>query len=139
MQDTDAQVRLQRLAELPLKPVGPQRGLVAGTLASLRDIANYRELLVLLVRRELRARYKDSSLGFVWSLVKPVAQLLIYFVVIGKFLGAARAIPEFAIYVFCGLTMWALFNEVVSGGAGSVVANSGMLRAAPRNFPMTTK
>jgi ABC-2 type transport system permease protein len=141
MQDSDAQVRLQRLAELPLRPVGPQRGLVGGTLASLRDIAGYRELLVLLVRRELRARYKNSSLGFVWSLVKPVAQLLIYFVVIGKFLGAARSIPEFAIFVFSGLTMWALFNETVSGGAGAIVANAGLIKKVylPREvFPLST-
>jgi ABC-2 type transport system permease protein len=141
MQDSDAEVRLQRLAELPLKPVGPQRGFVAGTLASLRDIAGYRELLVLLVRRELRARYKNSSLGAVWSLVKPVAQLLIYFVVIGQFLGAARGIPEFAIFVFSGLTMWALFNETVSGGAGAIVSNAGLIKKVylPREvFPLST-
>jgi ABC-type polysaccharide/polyol phosphate export permease len=141
MQGTDAQARLNRLSGLPLESAGPQQGLVAGTRSSLRDILRYRELLTLLVRRELRARYKDSSLGFVWSLVKPITQLLIYFVVIGKFLGAARAIPEFAIYVFCGLTMWALFNEVVSGGAGSVVANSGLVKKIylPREvFPLST-
>jgi ABC-2 type transport system permease protein len=141
MQGTDAHTRLDRLSVLRLEPVGPQPGLVSGTATSLRDIHQYRELLVLLVRRELRARYKNSSLGFVWSLVKPVTQLLIYFVVIGKFLGAARAIPEFAIYVFCGLTMWALFNEVVSGGAGSIVANSGLIKKVylPREvFPLST-
>ncbi|WP_324274283.1 ABC transporter permease [Blastococcus brunescens] len=141
MQDSDAQERLARLDQLELKPVGPQQGLVTGTSSSLRDIHRYRELLILLVRRELRARYKNSSLGFVWSLVKPVAQLLIYFVVIGKFLGAARAIPEFAIFVFAGLTMWALFNETVSGGAGSIVANSGLIKKVylPREvFPLST-
>jgi ABC-2 type transport system permease protein len=141
MQDTDAQVRLDRLERLELQPVGSQQGLVAGTMTSVREIHRYRELLVLLVRRELRARYKNSSLGFVWSLAKPIAQLIIYFVVIGKFLGAARSIPEFAIYVFSGLTMWALFNEVVSGGAGSIVANSGLIKKVylPREvFPLST-
>jgi ABC-2 type transport system permease protein len=141
MQDTDAQVRLDRLESLDLQPVGPQQGLVTGTMASVRDILRYRELLVLLVRRELRARYKNSSLGFVWSLAKPIAQLIIYFVVIGKFLGAARSIPEFGIFVFAGLTMWALFNETVSGGAGSIVANSGLVKKVylPREvFPLST-
>jgi ABC-2 type transport system permease protein len=141
MQESDARVRLDRLDGLDLKPVGPQQGLVTGTASSLRDIARYRELLVLLVRRELRARYKNSSLGFVWSLVKPIAQLIIYFVVIGKFLGAARSIPEFAIFVFSGLTMWALFNETVSGGAGSIVANAGLIKKVylPREvFPLST-
>ncbi|GAA3154292.1 ABC transporter permease [Blastococcus jejuensis] len=141
MQDEDARLRLNRLGQLELTAVGPQRGLVSGTWASLLDIHRYRELTTLLVRRELRARYKNSSLGFVWSLVKPVAQLIIYFVVIGQFLGAARAIPEFAIFVFSGLTMWALFNETVSGGAGSIVANSGLIKKVylPREvFPLST-
>lgn len=141
MQDEDARLRLNRLGRLELTAVGPQRGLVSGTWASLLDIHRYRELTTLLVRRELRARYKNSSLGFVWSLVKPVAQLIIYFVVIGQFLGAARAIPEFAIFVFSGLTMWALFNETVSGGAGSIVANSGLIKKVylPREvFPLST-
>lgn len=141
MPDTDSQLRMERLAELELKPVGPQRGLVTGTATSLRDIYRYRELLTLLVRRELRARYKDSSLGFAWSLFKPIAQLFIYFVVIGKFLGAARNVPEFAIFVFSGLTMWALFNETVGGGAGAVVGNSGLVKKVylPREvFPLST-
>lgn len=141
MQDTDARERLDRLATLELAPVGPQPGLVAGTQSSVRDIHRYRELLILLVRRELRARYKNSSLGFVWSLFKPITQLLIYFVVIGKFLGAARNTPEFAIFVFSGLTMWTLFNETVSGGAGSIVANSGLVKKVylPREvFPLST-
>ncbi|CCG04982.1 ABC transporter permease [Blastococcus saxobsidens] len=141
MRHSDVEARLERLESLDMQPVGPQSGLVSGTSSSVRNIFAYRELLVLLVRRELRARYKNSSLGFMWSLVKPIAQLIIYFVVIGKFLGAARAIPEFAIFVFAGLTMWALFNETVSGGAGSVVANSGLVKKVylPREvFPLST-
>ncbi len=122
MQDSDAQVRLQRLAELPLRPVGPQRGLVGGTLASLRDIAGYRELLGLLVRRELKARYKNSSLGFVWSLLKPAgpaAHLLHRHRAVPR---RGAGIPDFAIFVFTGLTMWALFSEIISGGTASILA-----------------
>lgn len=141
MPDTAVQTRHERLATQELTQAGTQRGLVTGTVAALREIHRYRELLVLLVSRELRARYKNSSLGWIWSLVKPVAQLLIYFVVIGKFLGAARSIPEFAIFVFAGLTMWSLFSEIVTGGAGSIVANSGLVKKVylPREvFPLST-
>jgi ABC-2 type transport system permease protein len=141
MSETAVQARHERLASLELEQAGTQRGLVTGSLSALREIHRYRELLVLLVGRELRARYKNSSLGWIWSLVKPVAQLLIYFVVIGQFLGAARSIPEFGIFVFAGLTMWALFNETVAGGAGSIVANSGLVKKVylPREvFPLST-
>ena len=71
-----------------------------GSWVSLREIFRHRELLNLLVRRDLKSRYKDSVLGFVWTLVRPLTQLLIYAIVIGKVLGAEKGIPDFAIYVF---------------------------------------
>lgn len=140
MSESVAEQRIQRLAQLELRPVGPQPGFVSGTWSSITDIWNQRELLGLLVKRELRSRYKDSSLGFVWSLLRPIAQLVIYFVVIGKFLGAARGIPEFAVFVFCGLTIWSIFNEIVAGGTGSIVANAGLIKKVylPREiFPLS--
>lgn len=140
MPSSEADARRAQLAATPLQPVGRTAGLIKGTVASLRDIVAQRELLGLLVSRELRARYKNSSLGFVWSLVRPIAQLVIYFVVIGQFLGAARNIPQFAIYVFCGLAIWSLFNEILSGSTGSIVANSGLIKKVylPREiFPLS--
>jgi ABC-2 type transport system permease protein len=98
-------------------------------------------MLSLLVRRDLKARYKDSALGFVWSLIKPLTQLLIYYVVMGHFLGAARGIPDFAIYVFTGLTAYGLFSEIVSGATSSIVGNSGLIKKIylPREvFPLAS-
>ena len=135
-----ARQRAERLAATPLEPAGPRSGFVRGTAQSARDLVAYRELLGLLVRRELKARYKDSALGFVWSLIHPLAQLLIYYVALGKFLGAERAIPDYAIFVFTGLTAWQLFTEIVSGGTGSIVANGSLVKKIylPREvFPLS--
>lgn len=134
-----ARLRHARLAEQPLVAVGPAGGLLHGTAQSMRDILAYRELLVLLVRRELKARYKDSSLGFLWSLLRPLAILLVYYVAIGKFLGAERSIPEFAVYIFTGLLGWQLFSEIVAGGTGAIVGNGGLIKKVylPREvFPL---
>ena len=120
-----------RLAALPLVPAGPVNGVVSGTADSIRGVWRYRELLDLLVRRELKSRYKDSALGFLWSLIRPLTQLLVYYIAIGKFLGAERSIPDFAIYIFTGLTAWALFSEIVSAGTGSIVANGGLVKRSP--------
>ena len=68
-------------------------------------------------------------------------QLLIYFVVVGQFLGAARGIPDFAIYIFTGLTAMGLFTEIVVGGTGSIVANAGLVKKVyvPREvFPLAS-
>ncbi|UAJ80556.1 ABC transporter permease [Leifsonia sp. ZF2019] len=112
-----------------------------GSWASIRDIFRHRELLSLLVRRDLKSRYKDSVLGFVWTLVRPLTQLLIYAIVIGKVLGAEKGIPDFAIYVFTGLTAYGLFSEIISGTTASIVGNAGLIKKVylPREiFPLAS-
>lgn len=138
---TIAEERAARLATEPLRDMNPPRGFVRGARTSVREIWERRELLNMLVRREIRARYKDSVLGLIWSLIRPLVQLLIYYLVLGKFLEAERAIPVFAIYIFCGLTAWGLFSEIVSVGTGSIVANAGIIKKIhlPREiFPLAT-
>jgi ABC-2 type transport system permease protein len=134
------QDRSAALALQPLRASGPRLGFATGTFSSIRDILGQRELLGMLVRRELKARYKDSSLGFVWTLIRPIAMLLIYYIALGKFLGAARDIPDFAIFIYTGLTAWGFYAEALTAGTGSVVANSGLVKKVylPREvFPLS--
>ena len=134
------EVRLRELAAEPMRPAGPRQGLFHGTPESIRDVWSRRELLDQLVRREIKARYKDSVLGFFWSLARPIAMLLVYYVAIGQFLGAARAIPDFAIFIFAGLTAWQLFSDIVIIGTGSIVGNAGLIKKVyvPREvFPLS--
>ena len=142
----ESDARAARLAAEPLRAAGPRPGFIQGTVQSLRDIVGQGELLGLLVRRELKARYKDSILGFFWSLLKPLAMLVVYYVAIGKFLGAERipgrtdGVPDFAIFIFTGLTAWQLFSDIIVGGTGSIVANSGLIKKVylPREvFPLS--
>jgi ABC-2 type transport system permease protein len=141
MTSSEARARSARLSQEPWQTSQSARSLFTGTVTSLREIAGQRELLALLVRRELKARYKDSSLGFLWSLLRPLSILVVYYVAIGKFLGAERAIPDFAIYIFTGLIIWQLFSEIVSSSTGSIVSNAGLVRKVylPREvFPLST-
>ncbi|MBO0982816.1 ABC transporter permease [Rathayibacter sp. SD072] len=140
---TRAADRVDAIAQEPFHQSGTQPGTnrASGFVSSLLDIFRHRELLKLLVNRELKARYKDSSLGFVWTLIRPLVMLMIYYVAIGQFLGAARGIPVFAIFVFCGLTLWNLFSEIVATGTTSILANAGLIKKVylPREiFPVAT-
>lgn len=131
--------RYARLADAPLRPVGADGS--RGSLGAFIQILQHRQMLDLLVRRDLKSRYKDSSLGFLWTLIRPLTQLVIYYVVMGQFLGAAKGIPDFAIYVFAGLTVYGLFSEIVLGGVNSVVGNAGLVKKIylPREvFPLAT-
>lgn len=138
--DQQRKLRAQEIASEPMRPAGPRHGFFGGTFESIRDVWSRRELLGQLTRREIKARYKDSLLGFFWSLAKPLAMLLVYYIAIGKFLGAARSIPDFAIFIFAGLTAWQLFSDIVIIGTGSVVGNAGLIKKVyvPRElFPLS--
>ncbi|WP_447942567.1 ABC transporter permease [Microbacterium aurum] len=145
MSEVNADIAVQRFARLsrmPLEHVGATSGLAPREVwTSVRDVFRQREMLDLLIRRDLKAKYKDSALGFLWSLARPLMQLAIYFVVLGHFLGAARGIPDFAIFVFAGLTAMGLFQEIAVGGTGSILANAGLVKKVylPREvFPLAS-
>lgn len=107
----------------------------------LREIWERRDLLGLLVRRDLNARYRDSLLGFLWTLIRPLVQFLMYYLVLGQFLRAAEGIPQFAIFLFAGLTIYSFFAEMVSGATVSILSNAGLVKKIylPREiFPMAS-
>ena len=134
-----ARARADRLTLLPLADTQTSGTGIRGFATFVKELTEHRELLGLLVRRELKARYKDSSLGFLWSLIRPLTMLLIYFIAIGQFLGAARGVPDFAVFVFSGLTLWGLYSEIVVGGTASIIGNAGLIKKVylPREiFPL---
>src|SRR5688572_25634340 len=82
------------VGDLPLERVGAAQPFFGGFWAGVREIWDYRELLGQLVRKELKVKYKDSVLGFLWTLLRPLLQLLVYSIAIGLFLGIGRVIPQ---------------------------------------------
>jgi ABC-2 type transport system permease protein len=136
-----AEERFVALSEQPMVATASHSRSLGGAWRSLREVLDHREMLALLVRRDLKARYKDSALGFLWTLVRPLTQLAIYYVVIGKILAAERGIPDFAIYVFTGLSAYGLFSEIISGSTASIVGNAGLIKKVylPREvFPLAS-
>jgi ABC-2 type transport system permease protein len=124
--------------EAPLQRINAPRSFWVGFGGTAVEIWQYRELLGNLIRKELKVKYKDSILGFVWSLLMPLVQLGVYWLVIGKFLGAG-AIPSYGVYIFCGLAVWTLFSEILSTATTSVVFNAGLVKKVyfPRElFPL---
>lgn len=81
----------------------------------------YRELLSGLVRKELKVRYKNSVLGFAWSMIQPVFLLVVYSVVF-DILGAG--FPEFAIWLLCGLIVWTMVSTTMTTATQSVTSNA---------------
>lgn len=111
-----------------------------GLVASIKDLWARRELILLLTRREVRARFKDSSLGMAWSFARPLTQFAVYYFALGQILGMSRAIPDFAIFVFVGLTAWLFFSESVQKATSSILVNASLVKKVqlPRAvFPLS--
>jgi ABC-2 type transport system permease protein len=113
---------------------GPVELRVISTRRSLpvhvAEIWRYRELLLGLIGKELKVRYKNSILGFVWSMIQPVFLLVVYSVVFG-ILGAG--FQNFAIWLLCGLIVWTLVGTTLSTATQSVTSNQHLVSKVP--FP----
>lgn len=116
---------------------GRERRVIAGrtpVLTRLRDIWRYRELLVGLVRKELKVKYKNSVLGFMWSMLNPALYLVVFYVLFTYVL--PNGMPYFAIYLLSGLLVWNLFSSAVPAATGAIVGNAGLVKkvAFPREI-----
>jgi ABC-2 type transport system permease protein len=107
----------------------------------LLDVYANRFLLKLLVRKEIKIRYRGSALGLLWSYVKPLMQFLIYFVALGVFLNLQHGTPNYAIYLFSGIVFVNFFTESLGNATRSIVDNRDLIRKIylPRElFPVAT-
>jgi len=91
-----------------------------------REILSYRELLVNLVRKELKVRYKNSVLGFVWTLVNPAVTIGVFYVIFSLVL--KNAIPFFVLFLMSGVLIFNLFQNGTSAAVGSVVSNAPLIK-----------
>lgn len=100
----------------------------------LSEIWSSRELLANLTLREIRGQYKRTIFGQLWSLVNPLASMVIYTFVFAFIfrvqpdVGDPSGLDIFAIWLLCGLLPWSFFANVVNVGMGSIIANTGLIQ-----------
>jgi lipopolysaccharide transport system permease protein len=87
-------------------------------LRNLRELYQYRALLLSLTQRELRARYRASVLGFLWTFLNPTLQMAVYSLVFGLYM--REDIPQYTYFIFVGLLPWIFFSSSLSGGATAI-------------------
>lgn len=98
------------------------------------------ELILSLARRELVARYRGSFLGIVWALLTPVVMIAIFtFIFAGIFgarFGANGSTWDYALYLFCGLLPWTMFQDTLVQSATTIVNHSNLVKRVV--FPLET-
>lgn len=93
---------------------------------TLKEIYKYKEMIFSLVRKDLRGRYKGSVLGFLWTFINPLLQLLVYNMVFSMIL--RNNIEKFYLYLFVALIPWMFFSASLTGGAVSVISQKDLIK-----------
>ena len=105
----------------------------------MRTLLAYRELIRNLVVKDLKLKYRDSVLGFLWSLANPLLLILVYSFVFSHIL--KTTIVNFSYFLLIGILPWNFFAQSMMMSTGSILENGGLIRkvAVPMEvFPVAT-
>lgn len=86
-----------------------------------------------LVITDFKLRYQGSFLGYLWSLLRPLALFVILYLVFVRFLKFGASVEHFPIYLLLGIVLWNYFSDVTNGGVSAIVGKGDLLRKI--NFP----
>lgn len=117
---TTAQTTVERTSESQRLRVGER----------LRTLLAHREILLNLIRKELKVKYAASVLGAIWSLLNPLVYLAVFSFVARVLRGS---VPDYPVYLLSGLLAWNLFSSATSTGARAVLDNSNLVKKV--SFP----
>ena len=130
---TGVDERPVRIVDAPLAPPAENLGLLS--------VFKSRYLLKLLVQREISGRYSNSILGVFWSYINPLTQFLVYWIFMGKIMGADKGMDNYPVHLFAGLVIVHFFTETFGAGTRSLLGNKGLLKkmAMPKEmFPVAS-
>jgi len=121
--------------------IRPSRGWIA---IDFKELLHYRELLYFLTWRDVKVRYKQTTLGFAWAIIQPLMSVLIFTVIFGKLAGFDSKVPDelkarhipYSLFSYAGVLPWMLFAVGVGAGGNSLVSQQNLLTKVyfPRLF-----
>lgn len=95
-------------------------------MKNLKELYDYRQMIFSLVKKDLRGRYKGSVLGFLWTFLNPLLQLIVYSIVFSTIFRSG--IQKFYLYLFVGLLPWMFFSSALTVGSVSVISSKDMVK-----------
>ena len=102
-----------------------EAGIFAAIMGAAREVASFSELLRTMVIRDLKLRYRNSALGFLWSLLSPLLMMLV-FILVFKVL-TQSTIENYPVFLMAGLLPWIFTQGSVAGGLHSVTGNANLI------------
>jgi len=100
----------------------------SGYRLNLRELWQYRDLFIVLAYRDLRVRYAQTLLGFVWAVLQPLTTLLIFVLIFGKAIQVDTGGVPYPLFAICGMSVWTYFSFVLSQSGNSIIGAQGMIK-----------
>lgn len=116
--NTDIQPNLRHIA------IRPARGWAA---LELKELWQFRDLLIILTMRDVKLRYKQTALGVIWVVLQPLVASVIFAIIFGRFANLPSAGVPYLLFVFAGLLPWNLFAGALQRAGNSLVGDSKLI------------
>ncbi len=110
---------------LPTIVIQPTRGWLS---LKLRDLWQYRELLYFLTWRDVKVRYKQTVIGFLWAIIQPFLKMVVFSVIFGNLAKMDSEGFPYPIFLYAGLLPWQFFASSVTRSGESIVASAGLIK-----------
>lgn len=116
----------QPAAATAVRRIQPSRGLIPINLA---EIWRYRELLWNLIWRDIRSRYKQTFLGPVWAVLKPLVSMVLMAAIFGGLAGFTSGAPNvpYPLFLYAGLLIWTYLQSALPAASQALINNAGLL------------
>src|ERR1041384_1919777 len=95
-----------------------------GKLYNWKELWRYRELFYFFTWRDVKLRYKQTVLGFLWAVLQPLVMMAIFTFFFGRTLNIPSQNIPYPVYVLSGLVVWNFFSTGLTGAAQSMVGNA---------------
>jgi lipopolysaccharide transport system permease protein len=113
-------------AQLEVPPILTAPAVAVRKRGPIADLLQFRQLILLLVVRELKVRYKRSVLGLLWTMLNPLLLMVVYTIVFTTIMPSGQ--PNFSVFLLSALLPWIFFATALMQGLNSVLANQELIR-----------
>lgn len=113
--------------ELPEKPLVVIRSRSSWPSLDLHELWDYRDLLFILIERDIKVRYKQTVLGVAWAVIQPLFAMLIFAFLFGRLANIPSDGIPYPIFAYAGLLPWVFFSNAVTSSGTSLISSTNLI------------
>lgn len=95
---------------------------------NLKELIEYKELFYFFTWRDIKVKYKQTLLGFLWAILQPLIMMIIFTFFIGKAMNVPSGGMQYPVFAFSGLILWAVFSSGITNAGNSMVSNAQIIK-----------